>query len=35
MYKIFIVEDDAGIAEAIAAQARSWALEPRCVQVGL
>lgn len=32
MYKIFIVEDDAGIAEAIAAQARSWALEPRCVQ---
>ena len=32
MYRIFIVEDDRGIAEAIAVQARMWELETRCVQ---
>lgn len=32
MYKLFIVEDDAGIAEAIANQASLWDLETACVQ---
>jgi len=32
MYRIFIVEDDRGIAEAIAAQARMWDLEAKCVE---
>ena len=32
MYRIFIVEDDPGIAQAIAQQAKLWELEPRCVQ---
>ena len=31
MYRILIVEDDRGIADAIAAQAAAWALETRCV----
>lgn len=30
MYRIYIVEDDRGIAEAIAAQARLWNLEVLC-----
>ena len=32
MYKIFIVEDDAGIAEAVEAQTRMWGLEARSVK---
>lgn len=32
MYRIFIVEDDRGIAGAIQAQARTWELETRCVR---
>lgn len=32
MYKIFIVEDDAGIASAVARQAEAWGLEAKCVQ---
>ena len=32
MYRILIVEDDSGIAEAIQAQARMWNLDARCVQ---
>lgn len=32
MYRIFIVEDDLGIAQAICAQAAQWGLEARCVQ---
>ncbi len=32
MYRIFIVEDDPGIAQAIAEQAKLWELETRCVQ---
>jgi len=32
MYRILIVEDDRGIAEAIAAQAQMWALEVQNVQ---
>ena len=31
MYRIFIVEDDAAIAQAVCEQAGSWALEARCV----
>ena len=31
MYRIFIVEDDAAIAQAVAEQAQAWALESRCV----
>ena len=31
MYKILIVEDDRGIAEAIKQQAQSWNLDARCV----
>lgn len=31
MYRIFIVEDDAAIAQAVCEQAESWALEARCV----
>ncbi len=32
MYRILIVEDDRGIAEAIAEQTRMWDMETRCVQ---
>ena len=32
MYKLFIVEDDAGIAEAIKVQAEMWNLEVRCAE---
>ncbi len=32
MYRILIVEDDRGIAQAIAEQAAMWELEARCVQ---
>ena len=32
MYRIFIVEDDAGIAQAIGDQARMWALDTWCVK---
>ena len=32
MYKVLIIEDDRGIAEAIKAQAEMWDLEARCVQ---
>ena len=32
MYKILIVEDDRGIAEAIQEQAKMWDLQARCVQ---
>ena len=32
MYKIFRVEDDAGIASAVARQAEAWGLEATCVQ---
>lgn len=32
MYKIFIIEDDAGIAEAIQKQAEMWNLQAVCVQ---
>lgn len=32
MYRIFIVEDDWGIGEAIAAQARMWELEAKCAE---
>lgn len=32
MYKLLIIEDDRGIAEAIENQARRWELEPRSVQ---
>ena len=32
MYRILIVEDDPGIAEAIAQQAKKWDLDVRCVQ---
>lgn len=30
MYRIYIVEDDRGIAEAVKAQAESWGLEVKC-----
>ena len=32
MYKILIIEDDMGIAEAIQVQARMWNLEAVCVR---
>ncbi|MDE7325405.1 MAG: response regulator transcription factor [Lachnospiraceae bacterium] len=32
VYKILIVEDDAGIAQAIAQRAAAWGFEARCVQ---
>lgn len=32
MYRILIIEDDRGIAEAIKAQAQMWNLEAECVQ---
>lgn len=32
MYRIMIVEDDAGIAEGIAEQAKLWELEPVIVR---
>lgn len=32
MYKLFIVEDDQGIAQAIVQQAQMWGLEARCAQ---
>lgn len=32
MYKLFIVEDDAGIAEAIKVRAQMWDLEVRCAE---
>lgn len=32
MYKIFIVEDDRGIASVVVRQAEAWGLEARCVQ---
>lgn len=32
MYRILIVEDDRGIAEAIQAQTRMWELQTQCVQ---
>ncbi len=32
MYRLFIVEDDRGIAEAIKSQAEKWELEVRCAQ---
>ena len=32
MYRMLIVEDDRGIAAAVAQAARSWALEVRCVE---
>ena len=32
VYRIMIVEDDTGVAEAISEQARMWQLEPCCVK---
>lgn len=32
MYRLFLVEDDRGIAEAVQKQAEAWALEVHCVQ---
>ncbi len=32
MYKVLIVEDDRGIADAVACQCRSWGMEARCVE---
>ncbi len=32
MYKLFLVEDDPGVAGAVAARAALWDLETRCVQ---
>ena len=32
MYRIFIVEDDRTIAQAVAHLAESWGLEVRCVR---
>ena len=32
MYRIFIVEDDRGIADAIKTQAQMWDFQARCVQ---
>lgn len=32
MYRIFIVEDDAGIAEGVCDVIRAWGMEPRCVR---
>ena len=32
MYRILVVEDDPGIAQAVCAHLRQWELEARCVQ---
>ena len=32
MYRILIVEDEPGIAQAIAVQAKKWNLEAKCVR---
>ena len=32
VYKILIVEDDMGIAQAIVQRAATWGFEARCVQ---
>ena len=32
MYRIFIVEDDRGIAQAIQEQIQMWAMEARCAE---
>ncbi len=32
MYKLLIIEDDEGIAQGIAACARSWGMQPQCVR---
>ena len=32
MYRLFIVEDDLGIANAVAAQAQAWNLQTHIVQ---
>lgn len=32
MYRIYIIEDDRGIAEAISEQARMWGLEVKCAE---
>ncbi len=32
MYRIFIVEDDSGIAEGVCDVIRAWGMEPRCVR---
>ena len=32
MYRIFIVEDDSGIAGAIQKQTETWGIEPRCTE---
>ena len=32
MYRILIVEDDRGIAQAVREQAVAWGLEAECVQ---
>lgn len=32
MYRIFIVEDDSGIAESVCDVIRAWGMEPRCVR---
>ena len=32
MYRIFVVEDDPGIAQAVCAHLRQWELDARCVQ---
>lgn len=32
MYRLFIIEDDPGIAQAVAVQAQSWGLEVHCVR---
>ena len=30
MYRVFMVEDDRGIADAVSAHARAWDLDVRC-----
>ena len=32
MYRILLVEDDPGIAQAVCAHLRQWELDARCVQ---
>ena len=32
MYRLFIIEDDRGIAEAISDQAQMWGLEVKCAE---
>ena len=32
MYRILVVEDDPGIAQAVCAHLRQWELDARCVQ---